>query len=1813
MFRGRKFLSLLLTFLMFFSLLPTAPLSAFDEAFCIHDHEAECWRADAGHTCSEDEGCVPVYPAKTEAHFHDEIDCFDEEGDLTCELEEGEPVILDEADMDADPDYWICGAQTLSCEHEACVYGETCLAWEDFDSGDEGMSLMMAGEFSAFGSVTISNEMSDEEARASIQSAIDAASGGDSVYVEGLKTNGKSQIELSIPSGVTVAWAAETAGLALKIKGPGDFDLTVGGKISIADGKAIELTDANVTVSGGSVYASGDGPTAITVNNGNVIVTDGIVYSSGLYSEAIVVNGGNVTVSGGDITAKDTVGYGCDAIILNAPGAVTVTGGSVKAIIKAFDNYAISLWGGGLAAYLAGTCEGLFKIDPFNPGTPGIIVEVDSLSIPSSYGGTNQGMTRKAGNPITTVKWDVSGVIPVINFSNGARTLEWKAPAALPAPPPYTPVRIKDSATAFETLGQALTYVASEGLNEVTLEVVGDVTETSSLQITSDVTIIGAEGDHVVSMASSSPSLKFTVESGGSLTLGETGATDTLTILRGIEILNGYIEVYDGIYIKDGRYALHFDSPNAGGRVYGGRFEGDWGGANIQKGAQVYLISGGVFSGRQEGIHMTDTGTLIHEISGGNFYQTVADISLHGQALFLQNNSRIGLISGGNFESAHTSTICITRGAWIDEISGGTFRPGRTGYTNSYNESIRNASIWMEYDTSGGEFLNRSGIGTISGGLFTGGYFGIVLISRYPTVGGALVNEITGGTFKATIGVQNDKSSDIGKITGGTIIGGQGLFNVGRIGEIGGQVSIKGTTSYGILNYQVTDYIGVIGEISGGQIISEAAKYDGIANIGTIDLISGGLIVGGRTAISCDGSSYKGALNTITAGVFWGKNNVAIELGFGKPLTLEPGIFSPKGVGRYMGKNGLIFNDESLVTYPEHMALETLYFMSPDGQTESVPGVTETEFKYLMVNVPHYTVTVHNTHLDAEKGEQSGAGEYEEGETVTLHAGTLVLPPYIYDFVEWRVEEGDIDFDTKDPNATFVMPAENVTLSAIWDHTHEVIVEESYAASGNTGAGFYHDNDLVAIKAGVRMGYAFVRWETESPGVEFDNATSASATFIQPDNPVTVRATWVKLPDLWVVTVNDSYAAEGASGAGTYREGFGVVIDAGSREGYVFAGWTIDEGNVTLLNPAAARTKFTISNGHVTVTANWNEIVTPDVELEPVHVRLQASKTVTGNGAILADGQFSFEVYEGETLVASGRNDGTGQILFDAIELSQAGTYSYRMLEAPASADGWISDDSAFDVTVTVLEENNQLSATVEYQGGAIPNFNNIYNPKTSPASPEPIQVALSATKTVSGEGATLSAGQFSFGVFEGSALVASGVNNELGQIKFNPIEFTQTGTHYYRVIETSENGEGWITDNRRFDVIVTVTEENNQLSATVEYPDGQIPNFNNVFNGNANLSNTIQFSKILSDNNGKMVESNERFIIVQYVKDGDNWVRLDEFAVTANKGPTAITGLEAGNIYQFVEKANSWYAPVGYTVYYENSVVAGNVPGDTIAIAIRQGDEGRNLEIILENKIIGAPGGQPGGGAPSANPKIIEILERATPLSPFVQDHVAYIFGYPDQTVRPERDISRAEVATIFYRLLTNDVRSTYRTKENPFSDVSKDEWFGETVSSMSNMDIVKGYPDGRFNPNASITRAELAVIAARFARVMNPTRVSSISFSDIDGHWAKEDIMYAGAVGWVSGYPDGTFKPDQAITRAEVMTLVNRMLGRVPEIAADLLADQMIKWVDNRNQDMWYYLAVQEATNTHVPAVKDKAVPGQLYNYEYWVRMGTASAASK
>lgn len=310
----------------------------------------------------------------------------------------------------------------------------------------------------------------------------------------------------------------------------------------------------------------------------------------------------------------------------------------------------------------------------------------------------------------------------------------------------------------------------------------------------------------------------------------------------------------------------------------------------------------------------------------------------------------------------------------------------------------------------------------------------------------------------------------------------------------------------------------------------------------------------------------------------------------------------------------------------------------------------------------------------------------------------------------------------------------------------------------------------------------------------------------------------------------------------------------------------------------------------------------------------------------------------------------------------------------------------------------------------------------------------------------------------------------------------------------------------------------------------------------------------------------------------GGGTVPTDPHHYAMNKAAMVLSG--SGLIAPAGKVFNGWStASDGTGTIYQ--------PGDSIPVS-------RNITLYAVWRSSGGGGGGGGSSRPTLN----------------TEDHFGYIIGYPvdyftgepttDQTkkpVRPQGEITRAEVATIFFRMLTDESRTQYWSQESGYSDVAQGQWFNAAVSTLSKAGIISGYPDGSFRPNGSITRAEFATIAVRFFDVQYD---GAHLFPDIDGHWAQDYIDQAGSAGLVNGYPDGTFGPDRSITRAEAVTLVNRTLDRHPD--PEHFLKDMLVWPDNRDTTAWYYADMQEATNSHQYEMKTDS---DKTKYEVWTKM--------
>ena len=343
----------------------------------------------------------------------------------------------------------------------------------------------------------------------------------------------------------------------------------------------------------------------------------------------------------------------------------------------------------------------------------------------------------------------------------------------------------------------------------------------------------------------------------------------------------------------------------------------------------------------------------------------------------------------------------------------------------------------------------------------------------------------------------------------------------------------------------------------------------------------------------------------------------------------------------------------------------------------------------------------------------------------------------------------------------------------------------------------------------------------------------------------------------------------------------------------------------------------------------------------------------------------------------------------------------------------------------------------------------------------------------------------------------------------------------------------------------------------------------------------------LFTTGNVKMTVNNvtgEIYIPANVVK--TQMVALKRYTVTfdANGGTladgtvTPVTVIECQKVTQPADPTRSGYTFSGWYLNGAKYDFSQPVTGDITLVADWE-------------RIESSSGGSSGGsGRPATNTKVKGLNTK---------DHIAYVAGYPDGTVRPEGDITRAEMAAIFVNLMTEEYLKEYYSVRNPYLDVASDAWYNPFVSTMYEAGAIKDSED-YFRPNEPITRAELAVMAAQFA---TSKAAKASTFSDVSKkHWAADEIALIQKMGWISGYPDGTFRPDNNITRAEAMAIINHMLER--SVEEEHMLEGMIKWIDNPSS-AWYYEIVQEATNGHTYKRTNDKVGGNDYYYERWIKL--------
>ena len=557
--------------------------------------------------------------------------------------------------------------------------------------------------------------------------------------------------------------------------------------------------------------------------------------------------------------------------------------------------------------------------------------------------------------------------------------------------------------------------------------------------------------------------------------------------------------------------------------------------------------------------------------------------------------------------------------------------------------------------------------------------------------------------------------------------------------------------------------------------------------------------------------------------------------------------------------------------------------------------------------------------------------------------------------------------------------------------------------------------------------------------------------------------------------------------------------------------------------------------------------------------------------------------------------DGEGSAEFDALRFDHTGTYTYTVEEVNGLVDGMHYDPTVYTVDITVTENDaeHRLNAAVSWRENAYDaekglTFTNAY------IEPDPedavVEHALNVRKQYAA-GSSDPAHVTTLFQIEAVSENAPAPSEDLIRIlgarsgSFGSLVFDAEGSYVYRVSEVAPQQSGLRIDPTVYTVTFVVTKADGKLTAAVSYAAGETEYdydaakhalvFTNTFKDQSDEIKhaSLSLTKVI----GEGIDADTLFDFRIEVTDAsgrydaastngfDGYVTFTDGKanVQLKGGETLlIKGLPDAALYTIQETTT------GYTVAKtgDTGTLAGGQTAEARFTNTKSGS-GENPKPNPEPDPGSGDGGND-GGTPALNRR----------------DHYAYIIGYPDGDVHPQGNITRAEVATIFFRLLRDPVRTQYWSQTNSYSDVPASKWYNNAISTLSNMGIICGYPDGSFRPDAPITRAELTKIAAGFFSDPRVAATYDGRFSDVHGaEWYISYLMTALEEGLIEGYPDGSFRPNRPITRAETCTIVNRTLGRKPEKDHLLPESDMINWPDNINRNIWYYAQMQEATNSH------------------------------
>lgn len=618
--------------------------------------------------------------------------------------------------------------------------------------------------------------------------------------------------------------------------------------------------------------------------------------------------------------------------------------------------------------------------------------------------------------------------------------------------------------------------------------------------------------------------------------------------------------------------------------------------------------------------------------------------------------------------------------------------------------------------------------------------------------------------------------------------------------------------------------------------------------------------------------------------------------------------------------------------------------------------------------------------------------------------------------------------------------------------------------------------------------------------------------------------------------------------------------------------------------------------------------------------------------------QFSFKLESTDgkdtRTIPNATNAPDGRIKFD-LTYDKEGIYIYKLSEVKGTDTGIVYDETVYYVKVEVTLVEKEYEAKVSYFKDEactvsltidLPTFNNTTKPTGS----------LTISKTVSGNAASTTK-EFTFivklipnsnttnnNIIYGNVTNVTVIDNEISfklkagdsktinglpdgirytvqeldsngytvSAKVNDDPVTLENNMYADTIAAGVETKVVFNNHKSYvyppnppimdEIIVEITgnsdsvvydgTEHSVKGYTVKISDPRYTEADFTFTGKAEASGVNAGTYEMGLKAEQFKNTNARFTNVKFVikADGVLTITPKDLIITAGSkteyGPTPVTcgewtvsGLVAGDKVESVKITGIQSVPGS----------SPNVPSDAVIKNAKGEDVTKNYAIKYVNGTL----------------TMLEVLNK--------EDHFNYIIGTPEGLSLPTANVTRAEVATIFFRLMTDDARAKFDSLDNNFSDVAKGKWYNRAISTLAKAGIIKGDPAGTYRPGDPITRAEMAAIIARFGDFKEGGK----TFNDISGHWAQKYIELAASNGWINGNPDGTFKPNNNITRAETVAMINRVLDRQTKDVSDLLpVSQMTNWSDNMDTAKWYYRDMQEATNNH----KAERVGNSMY--EKW-----------